>query len=440
MVSGDLKLALTIPRGSLTEQKFSPIVLGCVLNNRNVYTRLKATECPDATMVDNNPLILERGEGSYVWDLDGKKYIDLCAGFGSLALGHNHKRLKKILENSTLYQGMGDVYASRSKLECLETLKSFLPEDFTHGAFAVTGSQAVELALKTACLYTGGSGVISFTEGYHGLDLGLLPITGREDFRAPFKGLLAKEIVEHVPYNSSNEKLEAALSALKRREVKPACVIAEPILGRGGMILPEEGFLERLSSFCKKNGILLILDEILTGLGRIGTYTSSHEISCDIICLGKILGGGFPISSCFAKKDIMKSWDLGQVESLHTGTFFGHPLMCELSKETLLEIKENSLAEKAKQLGEFLEKSLKEKLSHSKKIKDIRIRGLMGAIEFKEDGLAAKAMFSLRENGLILIPSGKEARTLSMTPALNISKDTLEEAISILTQTLLETL
>lgn len=406
------------------------------MNNLEAYTRLKALESPDATMPDEKPFILERGEGSYVWDLDGKKYIDLCAGFGSLTLGHNHPRLKRVLANFTLYQSMGDVYASRSKVECLEVLKSLLPEDFTQGALSATGSQAVELAIKTACLYTGGSGVISFTEGYHGLDLGVLPFTGRDDFRAPFKSLLRDENAERVPYNCSDEDLEAAFSALKARGVQPACVVAEPILGRGGMVLPEKDFLQRLSSFCQKNGMLLILDEILTGLGRTGSYTSSSEIPCDIICLGKALGGGFPISVCFAKGDIMKSWDLGQTESIHTGTFFGHAMICEISKETLLEIKEKSLSEKAKELGVFLEKSLKEKLSHLEIVKDIRVKGLMGAIELKEAGLAVKAMFRLREKGLVVIPSGKEGRNIALTPALNISKETLEEAITILTETL----
>ena len=163
------------------------------MNNFSVFRRLKEIESQDATMQDDKPLILSRGKGSFVWDVEDKKYIDLCGAFGSLALGHSHPRLRSVLDRNSLHQGMGDVYAALSKVECFETLRGVLPKKLSRGAFAVTGSQAVEMAIKTACLATGGSGVISFSGAYHGLDLGVLPLAGRDDFKEPFKDFFPKD-------------------------------------------------------------------------------------------------------------------------------------------------------------------------------------------------------------------------------------------------------
>ena len=408
------------------------------MNNLSVFKRLKKIESQDATMPDEKPLVLSRGKGSFLWDVEGKKYIDLCGGFGSLALGHKHPRLQSVLEKSSLYQGMGDVYASLSKLECLEVLKGFLPEKISRGSFAVTGSQAVEMAIKTACLATGGSGVISFSGAYHGLDLGVLPLAGRNDFKEPFKDFFPKDKTQILSYGASSESLLKALEGFKVKGVKPACVVVEPVLGRGGVVFPKEGWLQKLSLFCKENKILLILDEILTGLGRIGSYSSSFEVDCDLVCLGKLLGGGFPLSACFGKEEVMKAWDLGREESLHTGTFFGHALMCELAKETLLEIKESSLCERSLELGSFAKEFLESELKDVFEFKEVRSKGLLLGLEFKEDGFAVSLMRRLKEKGVVAIPSGEKARILSLTPPLNIEKDVLKEAMSLIIESVQE--
>ena len=402
------------------------------MNNLSVFQRLKDLESPDATMADTKPLVLSHGEGSFVWDVDGKQYIDLCAGFGSLSLGHKHPRIQKVLEQSSLYQGMGDVYASVSKTDCLESLKNLLPKEFSRGALAVTGSQAVEMAVKTAALASRGSGIICFSGAYHGLDLGVLPLAGRDDFREPFSSLMKKDNVERLPYGCPMSTLEEALKNLAKKKIKPACVVVEPILGRGGIKHPPKNWLKELSDFCQNHKILFILDEILTGSGRTGSITKSSSVPCDIICLGKALGGGFPISACFAKENVMKAWDLGQDESLHTGTFFGHPLVCEVSKETLNEIKESSLCKRSLSLGNEIRELLMKTLSPISSFQEVRGEGLLFGIELKEDGQAFKLMKSLREKGVIAIPCGEKSKTLSLTPALNIDASLLKESVKII--------
>lgn len=399
------------------------------MNNSSVYKRLKDVESSDATMSDPHPLVLSHGEGAFLWDVQGSQYIDLCAGFGSLSLGHGHPRLKATLAKASLYQGMGDVYGSLAKTECLELLSSLLPAELSRGAFAVTGSQAVEMAVKSACLATGGSGIICFSGGYHGLDLGVLPLAAREDFRDPFRSLFKEENVERLSYGCELSSLEAALQAFKARSIKPACVIVEPILGRGGAITPPEGWLQKLSDFCQEHGVLFILDEILTGSGRTGAFSKAHSVPCDLVCLGKAMGGGFPISVCFGRDSVMKHWDKGQDESLHTGTFFGHPLMCELSKETLLEISEESLGERSSEIGSKIRKFIEEQLGEFSEFKMVRGEGLLIGLEFHTEGFAVKLMKDLRKKGVIAIPCGEKGKTLSLTPALNIELSLLEESI-----------
>ena len=399
------------------------------MNNINWFRRLKNIECPDATMEAPNPIVLSKGKGSLVWDLDSKPYIDLCAGFGSLTLGHDHPRLRKVLQEAPLFQGMGDVYPTDAKITALETIKSKLPSYLSYGAFAITGGQAVELAVKTAALATGGSGVICFDEGYHGLDLGVLPLAGREDFKKPFASLFNEENVEQVAYSAPKKLLKEALDRFKERNIKGSCVVVEPIQGRGGVVFPPKGWLQELADFCKEHGLMLIYDEIMTGMGRAGSYTFAEKVPCDILCLGKALAGGFPLSAVFSTHKIMDSWKLGQEEALNTGTYFGHPLMCRMATETINEVAEKNLITQATETGQYLKKIVEEKLSPFAEFKEVRVQGLLCGIEFKSPGFGAKLMHALIPEGVIVLPCAKDARTLSLIPAFNIERKLLDEAL-----------
>ncbi len=401
--------------------------------NADLMTRLKAVECRDSTYKPKStPLVFARAKGSVVWDVEGKSYIDLCAGFGALPLGHASEALLAVtreFENAEpmVEHAMGDVYPSEEKILFLETLRSLMPDSYKLGALALSGGQAVEIALKTAMLATKNSGFIVFENAYHGLDFGVLPLTAREDFRVPFKNYLAEDNIVRLPYGASKAIVSQGISKLKSTGL--AAIIAEPIQGRAGVNSPPAGWLSMLSDIAHEHSGLLILDEVFTGFGRIGTLSSAGEANADISCFGKAIGGGFPISACFAKKHIMNAWPESSGEAIHTGTFFGHPFSAAVGRRTLLAIKDRDLAQRSKSLGETIKFRLREALKDSPLVKDIRGEGLFIGIEYTSPGFAAVLMDRLRERGVIALPSGATGSVLSITPALNIPEDVLFEAI-----------
>jgi len=409
-------------------------------SNQDYLNRLHAVECHDSTYAPaSSPLTFARARGSLIWDVEGKEYFDLCAGFGALPLGHASQPMLDVTASFASAQppiehGMGDVYPSEEKILFLETLRSMLPKAYSKGALALGGGQAVEIAMKTAMLSTKKSGFIVFEEGYHGLDLGVLPLTAREDFKMPFKNWLSEGRVVRLPYGASQEELEKAVKNLGLCGL--AAVVTEPIQGRAGVKLPPKGWLEDLANFAHAHKALLVLDEIFTGFGRIGCVTSAELIDADILCFGKAIGGGFPVSACFAKEHVMDSWPKSKGEAIHTGTFFGHPFTVAVGRRTLEQIQKLKLADRATELGDYVQKWLKTTIGDHPKVKAIRGQGLMIGIEFRETGFAARLMDELREKGVVVLPSGEKGSVLSLTPALNIPKEIIEESLNRLTQCL----
>ncbi|MCX6126946.1 MAG: aspartate aminotransferase family protein [Proteobacteria bacterium] len=398
------------------------------------HSRLAAVECRDSTYkAKADPLVFARAEGSLVWGVDGKKYIDLCAGFGALPLGHNSLAFQEVAgsylsERPPVEHAMGDVYPSVEKVLFLETLRGMLPAPFGKGAVALSGGQAVEIALKTAILATGKTGFVVFDGAYHGLDLGVLPLTAREDFRLPFKSWIAEDNVLRIPYGSGEKVLLKAIGFLEET-CGFAAILVEPVQGRAGVITPQLGWLNLLSEVTHHHDGLLIFDEVFTGFGRLGCVTSAEYIDADILCFGKAIGGGFPISACFAKDEIMNAWPESTGESLHTGTFFGHPFCAAVGRKTMEQILAQGLTARALEIGRFALEVLSAQLASHPLVRGIRGQGLMLGVEFSVDGLGARLMDTLRKFGVIALPSGPRGETLSLTPALNIDAGLLESAL-----------
>jgi len=385
-------------------------------------------------------IVLDRGLGSYLWDVEGKRYTDLCAGFGSLPLGHNHPGILEVLKGDStaslppkLMQGLGDLYPHKAKIDLIKKLHEVMPKFLTRTAFAVTGSQAVEYALKTAMLATKGSGVIAFNGSYHGLDVGALSLTNREYFRAPFKAWLQESQVSHLPFGCTVETVHAALKAQLGKGVKPAAIILEPIQGRGGIKVPETSWLLSLRKICDEWGILLIYDEVFTGLGRLGRLTTAQEVPCDLLCIGKTLGGGMPLSACMGTEQAMSAWPVCESESLHTGTFFGHPLSCAVGLKTIELVLSDGLVKRAEIQGRRLKKQLEELAAKEKKILSVRGLGLMIGVEFYRPFYAAELMDRLLAAGVVAIPCGEKGECLSISPALNIPEQVWDEALQVIT-------
>lgn len=400
--------------------------------NLEFMTRLQAVECHDCTYIPKrDPLVFSKAEGSIIWDAEGRRYIDLCAGFGALALGHASQPLRDVANlygqsQPPIEHGMGDVYPSTEKIIFLETIKSMLPAEYSKGALALGGGQAIELALKTAMLATEKTGFIVFEDGYHGLDLGVLPLTARQDFRAPFKDWLSEDKVIRLPYGCPKEKLLSAIRELQSFGL--AAIVAEPLQGRAGVKSPPADWLCELAETAHAAGGLLILDEIFTGFGRLGFITTAEQVDADILCFGKAIGGGFPVSACFAKEHVMDAWPQSRGEAIHTGTFFGHPFSLAVGRRTLQEISRQRLWERAQDLGSKATAWLHSNLSSNPLVKEIRGRGLMIGIEFHSAGYAAKLMDDLRAKEVIALPSGNHGEVLTMSPALTIPEAHLFDA------------
>ncbi len=407
--------------------------------------RLMALECQDATYpvaAQNHPLVFDSAKGSIVRDVEGRDYIDLCAGFGALVLGHNAECVQRVFAKPgagglsahfpPILHGMGDVYPSRAKIDLMETLRSVMPAQLARISLAISGGQAVEVALKTAMLHSGAAGFISFQDGYHGVDLGVLPVTSRSDFKLPFKKFLNDRIAIELPYGCDIALVGEAIRTLQSLPCGFAGIVAEPVLGRGGVINPPANWLDGIATAAHAHGGVLILDEILTGLGRRGKWTEAETVDADLVCFGKALGGGMPLSACVGKEAVMSAWPKSTGEAIHTGTFFGHPLSCEVAAASLREMKRVDICKMARETGAWLFETLTQQLMGRPDIEGIRWGGgLMIAIKYNESAGAAPgaaAMDRLRGLGVIALASGSGGTSLSLTPPLNISRELLARA------------
>ena len=401
-----------------------------MIDSLSTFEQLKRIECPDATASQNQPIIFQGGRGSWVQDVEEREYLDLCAGFGALALGHHfefHEGSVARTEFPLLQHGMGDLFPTVSKVKLLQKLLSLMPGYLEKGALMVTGGQCIEFALKTASLATNKGGFIAFHHGYHGLDQGVLSLCGFSKFRSPFGKLLTKGVVEHLPYGCSVDQLQGAWHRLEQNGIGCAGIVVEPVQGRGGVRFPPEGWLQSVSLWSREKGLKLILDEVFTGLGRIGTLSTSFSVSCDLACFGKILGGGMPLSACVGTAEIMDCWPDTQGEALHTGTFFGHPYSCRTGLDTLKIVSDPAFLENVRKQGNWVTDVLQDRIGRRSVIRDIRGQGLMVGIEFNGEGLGVEVFQRLvQDEGVMTVPSGPKGEVLSLSPALNISRQDLE--------------
>ncbi|MCA9601430.1 MAG: aspartate aminotransferase family protein [Polyangiales bacterium] len=412
---------------------------------------LAARECPGLTArrarrretsgASGDPLVWTRAAGANVVDADGNIYVDLTTGFGAALAGHGHPRIVKAATAQTerLIHALGDVHPSDVKVELLERLAELSGMPDARVMLATNGADAVEAALQTAVLATGRTGVIAFDGGYHGLSLGALAVCGYgHGFRAPFKGLLPEK-VRFAPYPRTEVELPPALAALDAQWGDDvAAVVVEPWLGRGGVIEPAQGFLEALRARASERGTLLVIDEILTGLGRTGARFAHTEpgVAPDILCLGKALGGGFPIAATIAPAAVMEGWARSSGEALRTGTFYGHPVAAAAALAFLDVLEGESLAERARALSTSFRRELDAAIGDHPKVRSVAGQGALLGVEFAEDGLALRVVQDLMERGYLTLPAGPTARTLELLPPANFPEELLRGFVSCLVEVL----
>jgi 4-aminobutyrate aminotransferase-like enzyme len=409
---------------------------------RELTSPLRAYESRNVTFVDERfPVFWESAFGATVTDVDGNRYIDLTAGFGVANSGHSNPYVAAAIHDQAvrLMHAMGDVHPTEAKIRLLETLAQITPGDLGKTFLASTGSEAVEAAMKTAMLATGKSAFAAYHGAYHGLSLGTLEISGIEKFRTPFASVLPKQTLfleypradRSMPDEGLATALQTAREALSARSDLAALLI-EPIQGRGGNIVPPNGYLRGLREICDSLGILLIFDEIYTGFGRTGTmFACEYEgVVPDIMCIGKAIANGFPISATVARPDIMDAWPVSPGEALHTSTYLGNPMGCAAALANIGEIRRLDLPARAKKLGAVLASRL-DGLRGKTSVRDVRGRGLMWGIEVADGATAERVVKDVLREGVILLQAGPQGNVLHITPPLVITQRQLLRAMEI---------
>jgi len=408
------------------------------------------------------PIVWERARGIHVWDANGKKYLDLTAAFGVAAAGHANPNVVRAGQKqmSKLLHAMGDVHPHALKAELARELSRLTFERWAKQKrkvksgkrkqgkviFSNSGFEAVESALKTAILATGKRSVIAFAGAYHGLGYGALNATHRKFFSDPFRSQL-REFGHFASFPKTKAELpslEKSLRQIFRRE-QIGAILVEPVQARGGCNVPPLKFLPLLRRLCDEHGALLILDEIYTGFGRTGKWFACEHsgVIPDLICLGKALTGGFPLSACVGRADLMDAaWPASNGEAIHTSTFLGHPVGCAMALAQIKEIQRLKLCERATALGVELLKQLSSLRPPSSILASARGLGLLAGIELNLPNgkpaveLALNAVKTLLHRGFILLPEGEYGNVIGFTPPLTITKAQLAKLVAELKKVL----
>lgn len=410
--------------------------------SQELAARLRAVECHNTTTVsDEWPVFWERAEGCNVWDADGNRFLDLTSAFGVATLGHGFPSNAARHQADHLLHAMGDVHPAAAKVELCEQLGAITYGRWTGETGKVllgnSGFEAVEAALKTAVLATGKPGIVAFQNAYHGLGYGALLGTGIQWFREPFQTQLA-QITWQLPFPTDVNSLGYFRETLNQVDASwVGAVLVEPYQGRGGLNVPSPSLLQELRDWCDRNGALLIVDEILTGFYRTGKlFACEHSgVVPDLICLGKAMAGGFPISACVGRASIMDKWPETTGEALHTSTFLGNPVGCAMATASIKEYLDPGMEERVAALSLLLRKKIVP-LVDSPFVHEIRGNGLMKGIELRHHGetpagdIAFAVAKSLLKDGILMLPEGPYGNVLAFIPPLTLTEEELVFAVS----------
>jgi 4-aminobutyrate aminotransferase len=421
------------------------------INSEELINRDKASVA--TTIYRYTDIAFQRGEGVYLYDFEGRKYLDFVSGIATLNVGHCHPQVVAAIYDQAqmLIHGASHVGFMKPYVDMIEALKSVAPGDLRNGKGILvnSGSEAVETGIKLARYVTNRSMILAFTDSFHGRTMGALALTASNTlFRQRLPGLLTG--VYHTPYpycyrcplkyRSAEECDLACLNLVEKalESVVPpddlAGIIVEPIAGEGGYIVPPHGFLAGLREICDRVGALLIVDEVQSGLGRSGRmFAVEHwDVEPDIICLAKALGGGLPLGAVLAKSELMDRWP----PAAQGTTFGGNPVACRAGLATLNIIQEQDLMTQAVEIGDFIQARFRSAQSDLPIIGDVRGKGLMVGVELiNSDGSPAvdiikEVIKEMGSKGIVLTKCGASA--LRFAPPLIINKEQAEEGVDII--------
>ncbi|MCH2604749.1 MAG: acetylornithine/succinylornithine family transaminase [Candidatus Nitrosopelagicus sp.] len=368
------------------------------------------------------PVTIEKGLGAHVWDTSNKEYIDCMGGYGVALVGHRNERVvnaiksqidKIITVHSSLY--------SKTREEFLETLFKVAPKGLTQAHLNNSGAEAIEAAMKFARKFTGKKGMVAMNGSYHGKSMGALSLTFNPKYRKSFQPLVDK--VTFSPFGNIE-------SLREKIDDDTAFVILEPIQGESGIHVAPDGFLQDVRKLCDDNEILLIFDEIQSGLGRTGRmWASEHwDTAPDILCIAKGIAGGVPMGVTMVRPDILDCINKGE----HSSTFGGNPLSCAAGTATLQALTQDGLIDNAEKMGELFRDGLERLKEKHTIIREIRGKGLMIGIELKFE--VKDILMEGIEKNLLLLYSGRNI--LRLLPPLVISEEDVTSSLEILDELL----
>jgi len=364
------------------------------------------------------PINVSKGKGAIVWDVLGNEYIDCMGGYGVALIGHCNDRVVNAIKNQSekLITCHMSIY-NNVRLEFLEKMSKISPKKLPKIFFSNSGAESTEAALKFSRKFTGKSGIIAMSGGYHGKTFGALSVTHNEKYRKSFQPLL--EGVKFVPY-SNPSKIEESL------DDSIGTVIIEPIQGETGIIVPSEGVLQQIRKICDQNNLVLIFDEIQTGLGRTGRMWAGEHWSTtpDIMCLAKGIAGGLPMGLTLCKPEILDAMKVGE----HSSTFAGNPLSCSAGIATIDSIIEEKLVENAAKVGDVFKSGLFQLKENHRIVRDVRGLGLMLALELRFD--IKDILFDGIKEGLLMLYSGRNI--IRLLPPLVLDEVKVAKTLSIM--------
>jgi acetylornithine/LysW-gamma-L-lysine aminotransferase len=371
-----------------------------------------------ANVYAKRPIVIAKGNGALVWDINGKEYIDCTGSYGVCIVGHSHPKVVEAVRRQaeTLISCHASFYnAARSEL--LQKIAQIAPKNLNKVFLANSGAEAVECAIKLARKFSGKPEIIAMMGAFHGKTMGALSATWDKKYREPFKPLVPE--FKHVPPDDL-EKVREAITE------KTAAVLVEPIRGEGGIRVPPNGFLPGLREICDEMGVLLIFDEVQTGFGRTGKiFACEHwNVVPDVLCLAKSVAGGLPLGITIAKEKVMSSLKVGE----HTTTFSGSPIVCAAACAAIDVLVEKKLPERAAMLGRYFKEKLEGLQARHKIVRDVRGLGLMIGMELRFDVL--NIILKCMERGVLILDAGRNI--LRFLPPLVIEREHIDRVIDIL--------
>lgn len=375
-----------------------------------------------ANVFSKKPVVLTRGKGAIVWDINGKEYLDCSTSYGVALLGHCHPKVVAAIQTQveqliTCHSS----YYNDKRAEFVEKLVKITPKGLDKVFLSNSGAESVECAIKLARKFMGKPEIIALMGAFHGKTMGALSATWDKKYREPFMPLVPE--FKHVAPEDAY-KIRDAITE------KTAAVLMEPIRGEGGVRFPPDGYLQAVRKICDEKNVLLIFDEVQTSFGRTGKMfgCQNWDVTPDIMCLAKPFAGGLPIGITVAKENIMSALKIGE----HSTTFSGSPLVCAAGCAAIDALLEEKLVDHAAEIGEYFKARLEGLMANHRIVKEVRGLGLMLAMELRFD--VHNLILNAAEKGLLVLDAGRTV--VRLLPPLVINKKQIDRAITVLDEVL----